>query len=234
MTTRPKRLTLLALVFVGLALSFPLQLFWVHEHSLGEWTAVFSKLTWLNYLIMALALVNAWAFLRASRWMGVGLPLMILAVLWNNYLVGRYGLDFKQSTTLLASLGFCLLCLPVVSDKVRYLLADPKRRWWLRPQRHRKKVEATLQPYVGQELLANSFDISSGGLFLSPEVDQIPLAVGELTTLHLRLSQTRRLKCEARVVRVAKEAVGDYPPGVGLEFVNLERQQRSQLRELIH
>ena len=157
--------------------------------------------------------------------------MMLVSVLWNNYVVGSYGYDFSMTMTWMASLAFVALSASVVFTRAYQLMKHPEKRWWLRPKRVHAHLEATLLPYVGDDIRAKTYDISESGVFLP--MKETHLKLGDHTTVQIRLSQTNVLKAEAQVARVSAARNGAYPAGLGLQFVGLSSNQKDVLRELV-
>ena len=89
-----------------------------------------------------------------------------------------------------------------------------------------KRLKSELRVYFGpsqQTILSGfSIDLSSGGLYLKTE---FPLKVDEQVSLIFSLpGQKKSVACQARIAWVNPEGCSrknDFPPGVGLQFIEL-------------
>lgn len=67
-------------------------------------------------------------------------------------------------------------------------------------------------------------DISAGGAFLCSD---LLFEIGEILNLIIELPASQRIQARGRVVRVARGATSDHPPGMGIEFVDLSPADRA-------
>ncbi|MCB0366462.1 MAG: PilZ domain-containing protein [Bdellovibrionaceae bacterium] len=235
MRARPRLLLLMALVFLGLVISFPVQVFVLYGHGLDEWPQLLSKISLLNYLVAFSLLANIPFILRASQWLWVTLPLTILMVGWNNWVVSAAGHDFSQATTWVATGAFSALAGFIFLPSVWSLLREPKKRWWLQAPRKEVSLPMTLEPVRGTTIQARTFDLSRTGAFipLDKERDgEYPVRAGDVITVKFNLGSLKRISCHARVVRRAI-SVGHYPSGIGLQFIELKRTHERILRDYV-
>ncbi len=243
MNKRPKYLSLLSAVFVMIALSYPLQVMVLYGHSLFEIDQIFFKISTLNFLVMFSLLCNAYLLLNASSLLKFTIPTTLALVMWSNAIIGSYGSDYSMSSTSLASLLFALLCTPLMAvSEIQLVLSNPKTRWWLTPKRVKKNLTTAMQQTKGLHLIAETHDISESGLFIpfstcvekeTKEYVLDPrLKVGEVITLHIRLSQFNTIKCEARVIRVSQKP-SSKPAGLGLQFLQLDEHAKTQIKKYV-
>jgi type IV pilus assembly protein PilZ len=76
-----------------------------------------------------------------------------------------------------------------------------------------------------------SRNINEGGLFIETET---PLVLEELVQLHFRLPGVEDpFKVSGRVAWVREEGGPDGPPGMGVEFENLDENARRQIDEIV-
>jgi hypothetical protein len=225
---RPKLLLCVSALLMGVAISFPMQIMWLYGHTATEMSAVFNKLTFLNYFVMLGCLscaILAWQASPSLRW---SLPLLTMVVGFNNWIVGIWSTDFTLWATFAASLAFSSVNIPVwLSAEVRVLLRTPSLRWWLRADRWRCNVPVVIAAQQKPLIKAQAFDFSASGLFV-PLARDTALNVGERVKLQLNLPSAPAFHCEAQVVRRTK-AHGQYPEGVGLAFGQLSLRQRRAL-----
>lgn len=245
MMTRPKTLDLFGLFLVGVAISFPIQIMVIYGHGPTEWFAVAEKLTFLNWLVMASALLNALLVWRASPALKYTVPLMIGLVAGNNWIVAHWHVDYSPTQAWTASLLFVGLHGVLFRKPILHLIVHPEKRWWLRPPRKIVEVSAYVSPFNGTAFKAKTFDISENGAFIPFSTDEIlkgtkgdqrrarnkKIGVDDRVTLCLTLGLAQ-IRCDARIVRTT-DAKGIYPAGIGLTFDKLPRQQRRELRRYI-
>lgn len=230
MRGRPLILPALMLAFFAIAASFPMQVMLLHEHTVAEWPATLYKLTWLNWMVMFGAVFCGVLIYQASPMVTQTVPLMIVLVGLNNLFVGYYATDYSMATTSLGTLAFAALNLPLLSREVRELIRHPERRWWRSAARLRIPLPVYLDGPAWLKLDAETWDLSETGAFIPmPRSD---LHVGGRVRLNLKLGVDRQLKLEAKVVRHS-DAKGTYPAGVGVQFMNMDHEQRRELRRYL-
>ena len=234
MLTRPRQFYLVSFIMLFVALSFPLQVIYLYGHSLGEWNAILNKITWFNWLVVGLLILNGYLHLKASALLKYVGPISILIVGWNNYLVGAYNTDYSMASTTLATFGFSLLFAPLFLKSSRIVLADPKRRWWRRSKRYYHRISTTMNPYVGEMIHAYSFDISKTGIFICTENlgEGTTPKVGEHVRLCLNINSMKKIRCDAIVVRTA-DSTGRYPKGLGLKFIDFDKSHQKSFEQFI-
>lgn len=232
MSKRPLLLYIIPILLLMTAASIPLQVLYLYEHDLTELTSIIQKISPLNWLSIGLMLFTAHALFSANKSVRFLVPFTIFCVSLNNYFVGQWGNDFSFSQSLFSTLGFALLFAPLLHSSVFQILKNPKHKWWSRSERFKANLPVSLNPFVGQTILANTFDISTTGLFItikSEDLSNLP-KVGETLRLSLNFNSMKKIKCEAKVVRIASPS-GIYPQGLGLQFIEPNRKLKHDLRK---
>jgi hypothetical protein len=219
-------LTLISILFMFLALGFPLQIMFLYGHGFDEFEAVVDKLTWLNLLCIAGLATSSILAWKASPALRVFQPILLVLVAVNNFVVGYYATDYSALDTTFATLGFLVLNIPLIHAEVRELLRDPTLRWWLRAQRKRMALPVQIDGTRLASIKAETFDLSETGVFIQNERET---GIGDVITLRLKFGTVHQFRCQGRVVR-RSEPKGVYPAGVGVEFTNLSWRQRRELR----
>jgi uncharacterized protein (TIGR02266 family) len=79
---------------------------------------------------------------------------------------------------------------------------------------------------VRRPIRFSSADISSGGTFLRADV---LFEVGEVLLIEFDLPGGHHIRVQGRVVRVARGGQKDRFPGMGLEFLDLSREDRAAI-----
>ncbi len=230
MRSRPKPLIYLMLALFAVAISFPLQIMWLYGHPWAEISAVWPKLTWLNWVVMGGSVLTGVMLYRAVPGAQRMMYALIGAVAVNNFFVGYYATDFSPWTAGFATLAFGALSLPLRNSEVRELLNHPERRWWRASSRKRLNVPIFLGGSRKTILRSETFDISESGAFIPVEA---PLKIEERVSICLTLNTFQQIRCDGKVVRIT-EACGCYPAGFGIEFCNLDWSQRRELRRFLH
>lgn len=234
MNKKPIIFRFVAFLMVAISLSFPIQAFVVYGYSLSELGMAFQQISFLNWICVSTMLLCGWCVHRASphvRWVA---PITFAVVALNNLVVGTYGTDFSLATTMSGALGFGLVFLPLVTKEARFVLSNPRNRWWLRAERIKRQLPATLNPYVGSTIQAEVFDISSSGAFIHVEDhEDLTPQVGDKLRLSINVGGFRNVKCEAQIVRLDGRPKGVYPTGMGLSFKNMDRQSFKDLQRFL-
>lgn len=226
MRSKPAWLNLIAVAFLFVALSFPMQIMLIYGHSWSELSAVFNKLTVLNLIVIAGLISCSYLLWRAAPICRMAVPFTIAAVIVNNGVVGYYAIDYSFWYAHLATVGFVCLNLPLAFDaRVQWILNHPEKRWWVRAERKRLAVPVTIEGTRLEPVKFETFDISRSGAFVSGLHD---FGVGDWITVRLILGDLAHVQCRARVVR-RTDAAGIYPPGIGVKFMNLGWRQRREL-----
>lgn len=224
-------------------LSFPLQIMFLYGHQLDEFLSIFSKLTLVNFIIMGIFLINSFLSFSANKYLKSTLPISILLVAFNNWVVAAYGKDYSFSLTILATAVFALFVSGFYFTKALDVILNPDLKWWLIPKRHKKTVPVWIKMTGDQYYLEKSFDISSTGIFISEGVDKIgytperdyakTVSEGDEVTLSIPLSDgSEEFQCKAEVVRKTK-AQGHYPGGVGFKFLDMDLKTKLNLNRVI-
>jgi hypothetical protein len=228
MRRRPFWFILLACAFVIIAVGMPAQVMIIYGHGFDELSAVFEKLTALNWSVMAAALLCASMTWRASPHTKFLIPGFIVLVALNNFVVGYYATDFSMFTTAASTVGFTLLAVPLLHPDMQWLLLNPDKRWWMRADRKRLHLPVTVEGTRLQSSKAETFDISTSGAFIPVSQN---VGVGDWVTLRMKFGYTQ-IRCQARVVR-RSEPRGEYPAGAGVQFMNMSWRERRELQRCI-
>jgi hypothetical protein len=226
MSHRPRGLTFIAMAFIAVALAMPLQVVLIYGHDFAEWTAIFAKLTWLNWCVCSGLLGCAALLWRASPYALWGLPTLFVLIALNNVAVIYYSTDYAAWLVVVATLGFAALNFPLMDPKVMMILHHPERRWWLSANRVRMSLPVAIEGTRLAAIKGETFNVSETGIFV-PHVNVV--GVGDWITVRLTFGTFKQFRCQGRVVR-RSDAKGEYPDGVGIEFVSVPWRQKRELR----
>lgn len=233
MKKRPIELTILSIVFSGIALYHSYQA----VHSLDQ---PWSEPLWTQYGVLALSWMLIVFSLRASRALWFILLFPVTGIAMDHFGIhSRYVPELWAQPFLIAAL--------LLSRPCRTALFHPSRRWWLTPSRKRAILNARICPVLGGEIVAQTVDISEGGIFIKfnsstrwhqeqAKLKLTPdhcLQVGAYCWIRISLSEFSALACTAEVVRKTTSENGTYPAGIGLRFVGLTAQDRKVLAKFL-
>jgi hypothetical protein len=236
----PRGLRFLSAVYVGIALSLPIQLIWIYNLN---WNNSYWGLTHMslgNCLVALFSLATAYALFRSSPKAQILLPATATLILVNNWWVSHIDTTFSALQTGVASGLYLLAHAALLHPHSLQALKKSAPKPWNREPRAQKCYVTTVLPPLGPAMVLKSFDISRSGIFLSteeigtprgqmeqPSLDQ--LRVGSEVTLRVQVNHLRIVRVTAKVVRKLDRPEGTYPPGVGLHFVSLDREAKKHL-----
>lgn len=221
MKSKPLFFTVMPWVFGILALSLPLQIALMYRLGPLDFEAVFSKLTPLNLVLMAMFAYSAWAIRNFDRNIFLALPFINLAVFVNNYIVGHFGEDFNILETTLASSAFLALSLSFYKSSVYKAINEKSARWWLTKPRRNLSLPLTIHTQK-DTIRTKSFDLSETGIFAvndqNLELFQTPQDQEVDLSIH---ADEKIFRCRGKIVRKALPK-GKYPEGVGIHFSQID------------
>jgi len=236
MKTQPRHLKFVAGMLVGITVGLPLQVAVLYGHNPlapVEWMAIGTNLAPLNWVIMFLAPLTAWMVHRASSHLVVVAPLLVTAVVQNNWFVAEAGTDYAP-LAVGAGTGLFLLAMGTLLNKpIRELVLNPAKRWWLTPVRKKASLPVRVRTDRDDDMYLTTFDVSETGAFLSMGWGNAlkVLDKGRRCKIVLNLGQ-QPIECEAEVVRTASPT-GKYPAGVGVRFLGLESKAKKVIRQYV-
>lgn len=224
----------LAIFLIAVAASFPLQVMYLYGHGITEVGAVLSKLTLLNYLSILCCLVSASLVWDVHRISLATLLITGVVISWNNYLVGYVGYDYSMMSTFFGTSLFVLSYSLLLHPKARQSLLKPDTRWWLQAERRVMSLPTEIHTVRGDFGALRTFDLSESGAFVGCDEQALgKLAVGDYCSLNIRISEYKRVKCMAKIVRVSEGNVGKYPKGIGLHFEDVEPWDLKQIKTVL-
>ncbi len=235
MNKKPIYFNLLSALILLLILGIPAQVMWLYEHPLRDMNLAFEQLPWNNLLFMGAGIIVSIQTFIVHPQLKISIPAFALLGIFNNLLVGLDSLDYSFFETTIASVALVSIFVPILHPSQMKLIENSKLHWWTRSPRAELLIPAQIET-KNQHLRAITFDLSDTGVFLTfNSLNQIMDEFEELDRLeiNLKLDQLQTLRCQAQVIRVSQKQFGDYPPGVGLKFLNTSEAQKRELRRLV-
>lgn len=233
---RPIIFPILSLAYLGIALSLPIQIMVIYEHPISELSAVLAKMTVLNWAVFVGSLITSYMLYVAEPFTRAMVPFMVGVVTVNNFFVGYVAADFPPDVALWATVGFALLNTPLLLAGPREVLVNPRSRWWTNAKRKRAELPIAVGGPWRNPIRARTFDLSESGVFVSfadkDDWKNLDFQPKDPVQLSWKINSSERIQCFGRVVRVA-EAKGNYPTGMGIEFVNISGAERRRLRRYL-
>lgn len=217
MRNKPLYLKLFPLLAFGIALSFPLQIFYLYGIPVTNVSKVFSMLTPLNLLTMAALMVTAVLTVTLNKAIYKFIPALLLLIFANNAIVGLYGTDY---TLLQVGLSFGLFGLslkPFYSEDIKAVIMNPKLRWWESAKRY--NVIKPLQ--LNTEMLKiNSVttNISKSGIFAEINEKEMLEKFDLNQVIDVKILGKNNITLKAKIIRKS-EGENKQPSGFGLEFI---------------
>lgn len=239
MKTKPFIFNILTVFFVGVALGVPIQIMMIYGHGPGELGMVWKKLTPFNLSVISACLVNAWYCYKSHPYLLVSVPVSIVIVGLNNWLVSRLGTDFNEQATLSATMGFAIASGSFIFTRALDAVNEPQLRWWQVPRR----VEINLPVWIkwngiDRPCLASTFDLSKTGVFISSLTDGViatssELAPGSIIDVEIGTDGENCIQCQATVIRKEFKKHGHYPSGMGIQFKAMGLFDRFRLYRML-
>jgi hypothetical protein len=241
MHKRPREFALLATALFLIAGAMPAQVALMFGHPPWEVLAILAKLAPMNWVVLALAITGALISLRAARALIGFVPLFVVAVAWNHWIIARSGLNHGPAALILSTMGVAALMSLLLFPEPLRVLRKPGLRWWQTAPRVKAQLPTVIWPVLGGEVVAETFDLSEGGAFIawqasSTDVRSVVmlrnLRSGTHCSVRVVLGGERTLRCTAQVVRQAP-AQGKYPEGFALRFIGLTHSERRMLARYV-
>lgn len=228
MPIKPKFITFMGLIFCALALSFPIQIMVLFKFAPWEFISIFSKLTPLNYVLMAFFSYTAYLTFTTNKLVFLVLPFLNFFVFLNNFVVAEYGQVYTHAQTVVASTAFLLLTLSFYQKDIYLVYNDLKFRWWLTSPRFKQKIPVVIE-YKGEKYNCQSYDISKTGMFIKADdlFQVFKINNSEEIIIHFKINN-KNISLNAKIVRKSISK-GQYPAGVGVHFKNDKLNDSTQL-----
>jgi Tfp pilus assembly protein PilZ len=178
------------------------------------------------YILSALAITVGYGFWEMKRWAWYLFILVDLLIAYQNaVMVNEYGETHHKALTFVFSILIMMLVGYRVAREIRVPYFFPRIRWWESDPRYRLSVPVQLERSSSSALAGDILDLSMGGCFVKLRSDfqqdeKVSLA---FTIFHVPV------RCEGTVVWRTQSTV-THPKGVGIKFLELDRDQRRALK----
>ncbi len=240
MKEKPILFPLLAIFFLGVSVSIPLQIAFLYEHDLlswKDWSSIMMKITPLNYAVMIICAINAALAYRVSNALKYFIPLGVVITAMNNFVVSLWGTDYTHFQASAATLGYISVSYSYIFSRAYDALKNPKIQWWKIPTRYKQNFPVWIESRGKKKVLTTTYDISESGTFLSAMnqytnglMDE--LHIGEHINLYISTNRGD-LKVQGTVVRKEFQSRGNYPQGMGIKFSSLGLFDNLHLKGLL-
>ncbi len=235
MTKKPFYFSVLSAVIFMIVLSIPVQVMYLYEHPIQDFSAAMELLPWNNWLLMSFGMVLSVQMFLVHPNLKYSIPVFCLLGVFNNLMVGFADVDFSLIETSTASLGLLSLFVPLLTPEHLKLLQDSRMRWWLSATRAEVLVPVQVE-VKNKQILGLTYDLSDTGVFLTfSSTDQLEREFDKLEQIDfkMKIGQLESFHCQAHVVRISQDQRGAYPAGIGLRFANTTETQRQALRNFV-
>ncbi|EPZ51244.1 type IV pilus assembly protein PilZ [Bacteriovorax sp. BAL6_X] len=230
MKIKPLIFNIYAFVFIAIAVSIPIQVMFLYGHGATDIGAIWSKMTVFNFMVMASCFLNAYFSFTAQDDIKWSFPLSIGFVCLNNSIVLVYGNDFEAASVILSTFAYILMTSYFILSHETNVINSPAAQWWKTAIRYQAPLPTKVSSTDIPINLGETFDISRTGAYISyntPTQKDI-FNCGDTFTFNIGTD----LELKAKVVRKSN-AVGRYPEGMGVQFVELGVAERLQLEKLL-
>ena len=127
MKRKPIEFIILSVFLAAVAISFPIQVMIQYQHLPYDFSAILSKITTLNMIVIGACLVSSFLTYHASAKVILFGPSLIFLVFWNNYRFSEVSANFSAASATMGSLCFAAVSLilfrkePLTILKKQYL-----------------------------------------------------------------------------------------------------------------
>ena len=216
MKNKPLYLILFPLLSFVIALSFPVQIIFLYDIPLNDFSKIFSMLTPVNLISMGTLFLAGGLTLFMHQHIYKIIPALLLILFANNAIVGLYGTDFTLIQVCFSFLLFALSLKPFYKQDIRAVILNPKLRWWKTPTRYSLEKSIALQS-AKSKIKTQALNFSTTGLYakIDSEEELGLLLLNQIIELDI---DEEKIKLQAKIVRIINDT-SEFPNGVGLEFI---------------
>jgi hypothetical protein len=199
-----------------IALSFPVQIYFLYKIDLSNIEKIFTMLTPINLLSMSVLTLSSILTLFMAKSIYKIVPVLLALLFINNAIVGLYGSDF---TLIQVGLGFVLMAFslkPFYSEKVRSVIMNPKLRWWETPKRFSLRKSLAIR-INGFEIFSEATNFSKTGIFTQVKEESALELMKLDDVVDINIIGNSEVKIQAKIVRKSNHDTEN--PGLGLEII---------------
>ena len=218
MNKRPLYIPVMALFFLVTGLFFPIQIAYIFNVNLFDFSHIINKLTALNLISMALLFTSSALTLKMNKNIFLLLPILNFFIFINNYIVAEYGQHYSHTNTIISSMAFLVISLGFYQKDMHKMFHDLKFRYWLSSKRFTRNMPIIVE-FDNKAVSTTTHDISKSGMFI---VDKhfgklYELERNKEIIVKISLGRKRTINMKAKIVRKTM-ARGTYPQGIGIQF----------------
>lgn len=231
MKIKPLIFNIYSFVFLAIAASIPVQVMFLYGYSFTDFDAIWSKMTFFNLTVMSSCCINAYFSYTAQDDVKWSFPLSIGFVCLNNSIVLVYGNDFEAASVILSTFAYILMTSYFILSQDTRVMNSPTAQWWKTAMRYKAPLPTKVSSTDIPINLGETFDISRTGAYISYNVptQKDIFSCGDVFTFNIGDD----LELKAKVVRKSM-AVGRYPEGMGVQFIDIGVAERIQLEKLLN
>jgi hypothetical protein len=216
MLNKPLYLRLFPFFSLLIAVSFPVQIYFLYKIDISNIDKVFTMLTPLNLISMTVLTLSALLTFFMAKSIYKIVPILLALLFVNNAIVGLYGTDFSL---IQVGLGFVLMAFslkPFYSPQIRSVIMNPKLRWWETPKRFnvRKPLAIKVNDF---EIFSQGKNFSKTGIFTQIEEDSTLELMNLNDVVDISIIGNSEVHVQAKIVR--KTSSPGATPGLGLEII---------------
>jgi len=217
MRNKPTYLILFPILALGIALSFPLQIYILYKIPLTDIGKIFSMLTPINIITMLSLTISAVLTILMNKWVYKVIPFALSIIFINNAIVGLYGTDYTLIQVALSFILFAVSLAPFYKKDIRAVIVNPKLRWWKTPKRYNLARPLQIQSDL-LEVYSESMNVSATGIFAKIKESEMIQSLHLDEIIKLTVLTDEPISLQAKVVRKCINNT-QVPDGFGLEII---------------
>lgn len=228
MRNKPLYLTLFPLLSALIALSFPIQIYFIYKIPINDYERIFSMLTPLNLVSMSSLFIASVLTLFLNKWIYKVIPILLFVLFGNNAIVGLYGTDYTLVQVCLSFVLFSISLKPFYKKEIKAVILNPRLRWWKTPTRYQlnKPIQLHSEKF---ELHSETINLSTSGIFAKVLQKDLLDSIDLNDVINLKIGDDNTpINLKAKVVRI-NSSLEHQPDGFGLEILKDEVHKKEYL-----
>jgi len=225
-------LTIFTVIQFAIAISFPIQIMVLYQYGPSNPAQIFSKLTYLNWIVMFLCTSVGIMSFRGENKIYYLLPISLIAMFTNNFYVSKYSEFYHDTHFYMGNILFLMAHSLLLGKEALGVLKNPEMRWWRHAQRLMLETPVIIKDQLGKMAYAESFNISQSGIFIKDNISKeqdFYFSKDNMYELNLPMGNVfSQLNLKACIVRTTG-GTGEYPPGWGMRFDKLQLSSKIKL-----